>query len=56
MSSGGKRINAGRKNKGLRKDTVYIAVSKAVRDQIKLLADDAGITIKQFMEVFFKKF
>jgi hypothetical protein len=55
MSSGGKRINAGRKNKGLRKDTVYIAVSKAVRDQIRVLAEVKGVTIKNYIEALIEK-
>jgi hypothetical protein len=52
---GGKRPNAGRKNKGLSKDTVYIAVSKAVRDQIRVLAEVKGVTIKNYIEALIEK-
>lgn len=50
MSKGGKRLNAGRKNKGLKQDTVYIAVSTSVRDQLKTLAKTNETTLKDYIK------
>jgi uncharacterized protein (UPF0297 family) len=49
MPKGGIRPNSGRKNKGLSKDTVYIAVSKETRNKLRQLAKDKKLTLKDFI-------
>lgn len=47
---GGKRQGSGRKNYGLKKNTVYVAVAREVKNEIRRLAKKKEMSIKDYIK------